>query len=254
MGAVLIAGLVLGLTSNFHCLGMCGPIALMIPLDRSSNAKVAGGLFQYHLGRIAVYAVLGFAFGAIGLTMRFIGWLQWLSIISGAILIVYAWWKYRGKSSETSLFGGRLFKLLQKIRTWALNSNSPFKLFILGTVNGLLPCGMVYVALVNAVLADSYLTSGLAMTLFGVGTMPILLAVSIFGNKMKSFKSVRWSKIAPYMITIVGLLIMLRGMNLGIKFISPKISMIEKVTEQGQKEEVQEMSCCHSTSESCESK
>ena len=252
MEFVIATGFLLGLTANFHCLGMCGPIALMIPLDRTSNWTITFGLIQYHLGRIFVYAMFGAILGVVGLTMQFIGWLQWLSIAAGILLILLAWKNVLRFTSKTSTGLGWMFNKLQKVRSAALRSKSPLKLFALGAVNGFLPCGMIYAALVNAVLAGDFVTSGLAMVSFGIGTLPVLIAVSFFGSKFKSFKSAQWSKAMPYFLTVLGLLIVLRGMNLGIKYISPKVSIHQNVNEKNEPVIEEEMSCCHT--DVCESK
>ncbi len=245
MEFVIVTGFFLGLTANFHCLGMCGPIALMIPVDRTSNWSIAAGLVQYHTGRIAVYGLFGAVLGMVGLTMQFIGWLQWLSIISGVLLILMAWKHLLRFPAKQSGSLGWFLSKLQSVRSTALRSKSPFKLAILGAINGFLPCGMIYVALVNAVLAGDFVSSSLAMVSFGIGTLPILVIVAFFGSKFKSFKSAQWSKLMPYFLTALGLLIVMRGMNLGIKYISPKISIHQSKDENNEMVKEEEMSCCH---------
>jgi sulfite exporter TauE/SafE len=99
----------------------------------------------------------------------------------------------------------------------------PFKLSLLGMLNGLLPCGMVYVGLTNALIAGSPMNSVFAMASFGLGTMATMLLVGFAANKISLQVRSNLRKIVPYMLTFVGLLVILRGLNLDIPYISPKI-------------------------------
>lgn len=251
MESAIWLGLILGLASNLHCLGMCGPIALATPVNRTSWWTILIDLFKYHSGRIAIYTVMGIFTGMIGNSIRFFGWLQWLSIISGILIILFAWGKYFAKNPIGAKIQAWFFPIIQKIRRNAIQSKSPLKLFVLGMVNGLLPCGVVYLALGNAVLAESYLGSALAMTTFGIGTLPILLAIGFFGGKLGARFKNQWKNVVPVVLTVVGIFIILRGMNLGVPYISPKINKTEVVKENGAVEQETTLDCCHSSSK-CE--
>jgi len=252
MEIILLTGLILGLTSNFHCIGMCGPIALAIPVKRDSNLNIAWGVLQYNLGRILTYTLLGITIGFIGLSINIIGVLQVLSIIAGIGLIIFAWRKYFFKFGSNSRVSAKIQSLLSKGLGKAIQSKSPFRLIALGAINGLLPCGMVYAALLNAVLAGDLFGSGLAMTAFGVGTLPAMMAISFMANKINASMRNKMNNLVPYLLTVVGLLIVLRGMNLDIPYISPKVSSIAITnTETGETDSEIEMSCCHSK-ENCD--
>lgn len=244
---IIITALILGLTSSLHCIGMCGPIAMAIPIDRSSQSKVIFGILTYNLGRILVYGLLGLIIGSIGFSLQTFGILQWISILSGIGLIIFAWRKYLSKLNFHFLpslqFNGMINKLFGKI----VRSNSKFKLLFLGAINGLLPCGMVYIALLNALLAGTLVGSSMAMISFGLGTIPAMFAVSYTFNKITGKTRLALNRIVPYAMTVVGLMIVLRGLNLGIPYLSPEIKIsktdnVECTSEQG--EEVT-MSCCH---------
>jgi hypothetical protein len=246
MGTFILTGLILGLTSNFHCIGMCGPIAMAVPVNRSSNLKILSGTLQYNGGRIITYTILGAIVGSIGLTINTMGVLQWLSIIAGIGLILYAWRKYFSNlfSGKLPTFGIQSF--LNKGLGKVIKSNSPFKLVLLGGLNGLLPCGMVFAALLNAILTGEILGSALAMAAFGIGTLPAMMAVTFMANKINSNVRQKMNKAVPYLLTIVGILVVLRGMNLNIPFISPNTTVVEQVDmETGETETQVEMSCCH---------
>lgn len=248
MELYLWTGLILGLTSNLHCLGMCGPIAMSIPVNRSSNLTILSGALQYNFGRVITYFVLGIIVGSIGLTVQTIGILQWLSIAAGIGLILFAWRKYLGKLFTNHLPEFKFQRIIGKGLGRILKSNWPAKLFLIGALNGLLPCGMVYVALLNAMISGNLMDSGLAMAAFGVGTLPAMLMVVFMANKLGAGVKQKAARLVPYLLSIVGLLIVLRGMNLDIPYISPKISVNQEV--QGEQQQL-EVSCCHSGS-TCE--
>jgi hypothetical protein len=256
METIFIPAFILGVISNLHCLGMCGPIALAIPLNRSSKSAMLFGILQYHLGRVLVYAILGYIVGYIGMGIKLFGVLQAISIIAGIGIIIYAW---RKKINFTkiklpsflctlSLSKGHFvtMSLLSQSMGKIMHSESPLKLFLLGALNGLLPCGMVYTALITAVVLGTPLLSATSMLAFGLGTLPGLVAFSLFAQQLGNPMRSKINRYLPYLITVVGLLIILRGMNLNIPYISPKVSFSEE------KKEVI-MDCCHKNTK-CEKK
>lgn len=247
MMTFIITGFILGLTSNFHCIGMCGPIALAIPVNRKNNFTILFGAIQYNTGRIISYAVLGVVVGMIGLSIQTFGILQWLSILSGVFLIVYAWRKYLNNIFSKHLPNLPLQKHLNSALGKVIRSKNPMKLSLLGMLNGFLPCGMVYAALLNALLTGEIVGSAIAMISFGVGTLPAMIGVIYMANKITPTLRAKFNKFVPYLITMVGLLIVLRGMNLGIPYISPLVKLEQTNgvdTEKG--EQNLEMECCHS--------
>jgi len=260
METILITGLILGLASNFHCLGMCGPIAMVLPLNRKNNWTILSGTLQYNLGRTLMYGGLGVLFGLLGVTIQVFGILQWLSIAAGIALVIFAWRKQLKVwfPHVSNPFG--IQKGIQKLMGKSMKSKSRFRLFAFGAINGLLPCGMVYVALLNALLADSLMSSALAMIAFGVGTLPVMIFVPFMSNKIGVETRKKINRSIPYVLTVVGLMIALRGMNLGIPFVSPKISApAQKMTLHGEEksdvksvQQTVKMDCCHSQDdESC---
>lgn len=255
MEASLYIALILGLSSSFHCVGMCGPIAMAIPANRKNNWTLSFGILSYNLGRILTYAILGLIVGNIGLSLTTFGIMQWISILAGIGLILFAWKKvigriipFSGSSKLTSLISQNIGKVMR--------SNSPFKLPLLGMLNGLLPCGMVYVALTNAILAGNPINGALSMLFFGLGTIPAMFAIAFFANKITGAVRQKINTAIPYILTVVGFLVVLRGMNLDIPYISPKVQLTEMKADANAtsnvapKQEVK-MSCCHSK-ETCE--
>ena len=244
---MLYSALIFGLISSLHCIGMCGPIAMVLPLKDRSAFSVFTGVLQYNIGRVFVYGLLGSVIGAIGFTASLFGALQIVSIITGIAMIIFAWQKrlFSGFAAWNS-FNGFLTKGIGYI----MGTDTSFKLLLLGSVNGLLPCGMVFIALMNAVTGGSPLNGAAAMVAFGLGTMPAMMIVGIAANKMNRSLQLRINAYVPYALTLVGLLVCLRGMNLNIPYISPSIKMAKKteVAQECKKPNPQkqvQMDCCH---------
>ena len=246
MTSILASAFLLGIISNLHCLGMCGPIALAIPLNRSSKSAMLFGILQYHLGRVLIYAILGYILGYIGMGIKLFGVLQAISIISGIGIIIYAWRNKLTFFKNPFTSSLRHTSLLSRSMGKIMRSESPLKLFLLGALNGLLPCGMVYTALITAVVLGTPILSATSMLAFGLGTLPGLVAFSLFAQQLGNPIRSKINRYLPYLITVVGLLITLRGMNLNIPYISPKVSFSEE------KKEVV-MDCCHKSTK-CEKK
>lgn len=219
--AVLIAGLSLGAISSFHCVGMCGPIAFALPVQHLAKGKKQFAILAYHIGRVLTYASLGAIFGLLGRQVYIAGFQRWFSIVLGilvlSLLIQYLNNKRRLQPSVFS----KLQILVQQWMGQLLKDSRPASFLLLGMANGLLPCGMVYLAVAGA-LSTNQLIDGIAfMTAFGLGTFPAMLTLSLFGF-MASI-SVRNSikKLTPFIIAAMGILLILRGLNMGIPYISP---------------------------------
>lgn len=233
---LLIVAFLLGLASTFHCIGMCGPISLALPLNRTSGATVLMGLIQYHLGRITTYSLLGLLIGSIGMSLRLFHLLQWLSILMGLVMILFAWkrhWIHKMEFRQNTmmqLLVGNMGKLLA--------SKSPGKLIGLGALNGLLPCGMVFVALGNALLSGSLIGSMAGMAAFGLGTFPAMVAVGYFARQVNQTTRQRINRVFPVLLTIVGFMLIVRGANLGIPYISPKMAELPKKEQPNHQQQV----------------
>lgn len=219
---MLLTALILGLLGSLHCLGMCGPIALMLPLGQESTAKKIVLVILYQMGRVFSYAMIGLAFGLLGRGLQLFGIQQKLSIGIGVLMIALVLLPAR----HLSRFGpGRvLYKFVGKVKSGlgkALQKKTPDTYFSLGILNGLLPCGLVYMAILGAIAMGNSLEGGLYMTVFGAGTIPMMTAVifskSLVQNRLK-FNLNRW---IPAIVVILGLFFILRGLGLGIPYLSP---------------------------------
>lgn len=218
---ILWSAFLLGLAGSLHCAGMCGPLMLALP----TNAKSASGLLfhrlTHHAGRLTVYAVLGLLLGLVGESLSLVGLQRWVSIAAGvAILLTLALapnrlWQFPvgGFLSQIKVFFSGL-----------LQRNTTPSRFLLGGLNGLLPCGLVYVAGAGSLASGDRFTGIFYMLAFGLGTLPMLLTISLAGQKF-AFK---WTPLArravPFMIGVAGVMLVLRGMDLGIPYLSPTIN------------------------------
>lgn len=220
--ALLISALSIGFLGSFHCIGMCGALALSLPIQHLEGAKKTIGIILYNLGRVCTYALLGLLFGALGSSFEFFGWQQILSIVAGIVLLLMAILQFSGQRKQTPLWLEKYWNkpIISKIAP-LFQSKKLINTFNIGLLNGLLPCGLVYIAIAGA-LATSHLFSGmLFMAFFGLGTLPAMMAIGITGNKIGyNFRNFI-KKSTPYIIAVMGVLLVLRGANLGIPYLSP---------------------------------
>ena len=219
---MLYTAFIFGLISSLHCIGMCGPIAIMLPVDRSNQTKKTLQIFTYHLGRLAAYASIGFIFGLFGKGFSMAGLQQELSVLLGIIMIVIV--VIPEKVFIAYNFSRPIFKVISKIKT-ALGSQFKNKsyqsLFTIGLLNGFLPCGMVYVALFGAIAMQSPSLGILYMLLFGLGTVPMMSSVVYLNSFLTLPFRNKIQKVIPYVAVCIGILFILRGLGLGIPYISP---------------------------------
>jgi uncharacterized protein len=228
MIALLIAAFTMGIIGSFHCVGMCGPLALSLPLNNESNWTKFSGALLYNLGRIFTYATFGLAFGIIGNSVAFFGYQQWLSILLGAIIILLVlqpkkFAKYSNNNAAITFFQ-KLRAVLAKLFTQKKYSS----LFSIGLLNGLLPCGLVYMAAAGAVATGDIVKSILFMALFGLGTLPMMWSIAFWGNYVGVNIRQKIRKVYPYIMVLMACLLIVRGMGLGIKYVSPKIDSQKK--------------------------
>jgi sulfite exporter TauE/SafE len=219
---MLISAIILGLISSMHCIGMCGPIAMMLPLDRRNPARKAAQLLLYHSGRTTAYASLGLVFGLMGKGFYMAGLQQNLSIIAGVAMIIVA--VVPEKHFARYNFSKPVYRAISKVKT---SLGAQFRkqgnkaLFITGVLNGYLPCGLVYAALFGAIAMQGIGGGIVYMMLYGLGTIPMMSAVvyasGFIGNNMRSLMA----KAVPYAAALIGILFVVRGLGLDLPHLSP---------------------------------
>lgn len=213
-----------GLLGSFHCLGMCGPIAMIAPQGQSYGKFISGRLL-YNLGRITTYATIGLLLGAFGMGLQLAGIQQYVSIIMGVVLLVIALSKITGigKLGNNTWFGG-LKQKVEKLFSKFITKPSLSSQYTVGLLNGLLPCGLVYIALAGAVTTTHTTEGALYMALFGLGTLPMMFSVSIASRWITYKARTKIMRTLPYFVMVVAVLFILRGMNLGIPYVSPQLN------------------------------
>tara|TARA_R110002072_G_scaffold7503_2_gene40642 strand:+ start:393805 stop:394512 length:708 start_codon:yes stop_codon:yes gene_type:complete len=229
---MLITALIFGLLGSFHCVGMCGPIAFLLPVDRNNPVKRVLQIASYHAGRLFTYATIGLLFGFLGSRLQLFGIQQQLSIAIGVLMILAILLPNRMVS--TYLGTQFLYKWVGKLKSAlgnALKGKSIDRFFTIGFLNGLLPCGLVYMALFGSVAAGGAWEGSLYMVFFGLGTIPLMTTATYLGNFLKAGLRQRLLKAIPVVVVIVGMLFVLRGLGLGIPYVSPsEMVAVEKVS------------------------
>lgn len=215
---------ILGLAGNLHCVGMCGPIALAMPGPASLRARLPGVLV-YQAGRITTYVLLGAVAGLFGQGIALAGFQQGLSLLAGAFLLLAALGLWQGEQRFAVLppVSRALVWLRSRLARY-LHTGSLSARYNLGILNGLLPCGMVYAALAGALTAGDLLSSAAFMGLFGLGTLPLMLMLSLAGGMVPQGLRKAARPIVSGITLVFALLLLLRGMDLGIPYLSPALS------------------------------
>jgi uncharacterized protein len=232
METLLVSALLSGLIGSLHCLGMCGPIVLMLPTGNGTKTAFVIGRLAYNSGRIITYAIMGTIGGLLGHLVMLAGFQQLLSIVAGTvILLVFILPRKFIRQISPSFMKG-LTEQLQNIWGKLLSSSGVISLFLIGLLNGLLPCGLVYVSLAAASTTGSAIGGLSYMVVFGLGTVPLMLVFSLFSGLLPN-KIRLWAiKLVPAGAIVLGLLLILRGMSLGIPYISPNLKSHGKMTNQ----------------------
>lgn len=224
---LILAAIGLGFASGFHCLGMCGPIALSLGLSKSKQVNFQIQNLTYQLGRIITYSFLGALVGIIGEGFHLAGFQKYLSIFAGLLLITMALFSFGGDfASKIPSINKALLKV--KINLSKLLQKTDYSSrFLTGVLNGFLPCGMVYMALTASLAAGGVWQSASFMLFFGLGTFPFMFAAVLFGNILNATVRNKILKIVPIFMLLLGALFILRGMELGIPYVSPKKEVLK---------------------------
>lgn len=223
--AFILSSFLLGFLGSFHCVGMCGPIALSLPVQHLQGLHKLRGILIYNAGRTFTYFTAGIFFGVIGMSLRFFASQQFLSILLGSLLLAaFIASLFRKKIFQHSFIQKNWNRYISGMIVPLFHRQNTTSLLLIGMLNGLLPCGLVYMAVAGALATGNILYSGLFMACFGLGTMPAMIAVSFTGGFVSMRLRNTCKKSFPFIMGIMGVLLILRGLNLGIPFISPVAS------------------------------
>jgi len=238
-------GLIIGFLGSLHCIGMCGPIALALPSGSFRSFSFYTGRVLYNFGRVITYSFFGLIFGILGKSISFISieFQQGVTIATGAVilLIVILPSGFKLKISEKLSF----INFTSKIKSYfssLFKKGSLGSLFFIGILNGFLPCGFVYVGLAGALVTGEMLSGIFYMALFGIGTIPVMFGTALAGNFINLQVRQKISKAIPYFAGLIAILFILRGLSLGIPYISPKTEKIQKMFNK--EEEKKKPPCC----------
>jgi uncharacterized protein len=227
INAIFEIGFLMGLLGSVHCIGMCGPLVLALPMTQKTNLEKWGVLFLYHFGKISSYSMLGVLFGLFGSQLPLFGVQENISIFIGGLMLIYVAYVFVLKPKQR--LGFLQFNLLYSSITKQLGMlfklNNKLAFYLIGFLNGLLPCGMVYLALTSALATQNVFYGGWLMAFFGLGTVPALMMVALGGQYFGIKFRQQLQSLLPVFIFSMGVLLILRGLNLGIPYLSPTTGM-----------------------------
>ncbi|MEN9571143.1 MAG: hypothetical protein RL172_2374 [Bacteroidota bacterium] len=217
-----IAGFTMGAIGSFHCIGMCGPLALALPLQQHSLLAKFKGTLLYNTGRVTAYAIFGILSGTLGTMVAMSGFQQGLSIGLGLTVIALLLLpKLFPKKMANLHFAEHFFIRLRAVFGQLFFKKNQSTLFAIGFLNGLLPCGMVYLALAGAAATGNIAGGALFMIAFGMGTLPAMWSIAFWGNFITVQARQKIRAAYPYLMILMACLLILRGMGLGIPYVSP---------------------------------
>jgi sulfite exporter TauE/SafE len=228
MIAIIQIGFFLGLVGSVHCVGMCGPLVMGLPIGDKKGIQKGIAISMYHVGKIATYSLLGVVFGLLGSQILINKIQQNLSVIIGVMILIYVFYLIvliPKKILSLNFFYQPIASLLSRL----FKQNNVFLYLVIGLLNGLLPCGMVYLALTSALATQHVLQGGVLMFFFGLGTTPALLLVSFGGQMLSPVFRKKMQNYLPALLITMGLVLILRGMNLGIPYLSPHIGIGDQI-------------------------
>ncbi len=229
----ILTGFIVGILGSVHCIGMCGPIVVALPGGFGKTTRLVVSRLLYSSGRVVTYILMGILVGLIGKSIVLAGFQRWLSVAAGIGIILAV---LLPANITQRIFPAKFnYLVVERIKTaWGklLQKRTMTSMFAIGLLNGMLPCGFLYAGLAAAATTGSAISAAGYMAMFGLGTVPALLATSLFGPLLNLRARQYLLRLLPVGAVVLGLLLVLRGMNLGIPYISPKL-------------DTETHSCCH---------
>ncbi len=219
-----VTAFLIGFLGSLHCVGMCGPIALALPIGKKSIMGKVFSILTYNSGRVLTYALIGVGLGLLGVGVSFFGFQQYFSIGMGVLIILAALSPYSFEKlfEQNTFLAARLNKLKTHMQHYIRKRNT-LAFLSMGILNGLLPCGLVYFAAIGAITSYGLSQSALYMVVFGLGTVPAMLLVAFSPMLVKEKWRMGIRRTLPYFAALIGVLFILRGLNLDIKYLSPAL-------------------------------
>jgi sulfite exporter TauE/SafE len=214
----------LGIFSSVHCIGMCGPIALATPVVNKNFFTQILSRIMYNSGRAISYMSIGLIAGSIGGLFALTGIQQLVSVLSGIIILIWIIlpktnpenWKIMQKLGFVKFIRNKIRKLFKQKRYSSI--------FLIGALNGFLPCGMVYMAVMGALTTSDFTKGGLYMMFFALGTWPLMFILSSTWELVSINFRKRSRKMLPYFVGMIGVILIVRGIGIGIPYLSPSFT------------------------------
>jgi uncharacterized protein len=219
----MLTPLLIGLAGSLHCVGMCGPLVLAVFPGQGQQTRILAPLAVYHMGRIGGYSLLGLLFGNLGKAIYVAGLQQYMSILAGVVLLLAAGaamgWRFSGVMPQRWM---QKQHSLSKALGRLLSKGGRSTYLGLGLMNGFLPCGLTYGALAGAIAMSSAWDGAQFMLWFGLGTLPLLLALQFSGIGLrKKLRAWRWAK--PALLALAGFLLIYRGLQLDLELFNATV-------------------------------
>ena len=223
MTGIFAIALAMGAVGSLHCIGMCGPLAMSLPVVSNTASGKFLYTLLYNLGRIVTYACLGAVLGLVGASVALAGYQQALSIVVGVVILLFVIFPRHRWALFSSGKMQQLFETL-RVKLGSLFFQKKYRsVFFIGLLNGLLPCGLVYMAIAGAISTASLTGSVFFMAAFGLGTLPVMWSVAFFGSLISLHTRTTIKKAYPYLMVLMACLLIVRGLGLGIPYISPQM-------------------------------
>ncbi len=197
-----LTALVMGLAGSLHCAGMCSPLAMAL----TRNKPFVLSSILYNSGRVLVYALVGTLAAAFGSLFHLAPYQQIISLLLGLAFLFVG---FGIGNMRVPYFGVGINKFtafLKRIFSSVLDQKSVTATFLLGMINGLLPCGLTYMALSACLILPQAMDGFLFMLFFGLGTWPVMIGLTKLLSIAKwknNFSLARFSKIAMFFIGFV---------------------------------------------------
>ena len=209
----------MGLIGSMHCAGMCGPIAISLPyrVGMQTNEETFFKILVYNLGRIITYAFFGFLFGIVGKSFFTMGIQKWFLITLAVLLIIIAIFSIDIETKALKIPAiGKFNKKVKELLAKSLKNATVKSFLYIGILNGFLPCGLVYMAIVAAIATGGVLNSVLYMILFGIGTMPMMMALGYGGHLLSTRFRTFLRKLYPVFMIIFAILFLMRAFKINM--------------------------------------
>lgn len=204
----------MGLIGSTHCIGMCGPLAMALPVNTKSKWEKLFLALTYNLGRVTTYTLLGAGIGAGSAFVIPAAWQSSFSISVGILMLLSAVVIFvLQRKKAIQILPDKWIKKVSQLIASRMQSGRNIDVFLIGFLNGLLPCALVYAALVTAFASGSVMNSMVFMMFFGFGTLPAMWGILFFSQWITQGIRQRLNSIFPFMYALMGILLIARGLQ-----------------------------------------